>query len=188
MKHLCLIAISATLLTAAGCSKPEAASDAASKAAAAASDVAANVDTAASQNAANQPDSAVDSAAAAASWMAANAEREGVQTTETGLQYLVTKSGEGESPKAGDMVTVNYEGKLTNGDVFDSSYARGKPATFPSDRLVAGWVEALAMMKPGDDWMVFVPPHLGYGERDSDPIPGNSVMVFRLELLEFTPK
>lgn len=124
---------------------------------------------------------------ASAAWLEGNGQREGVVTTDSGLQYSVLKSGsdDGVSPTPGQMVTVHYEGKLTDGTVFDSSYERGQPATFPSDQLVPGWVEALQIMKPGDEWELYVSPELGYGVAGRPPrIPQNSVMVFRMELLD----
>jgi peptidylprolyl isomerase/FKBP-type peptidyl-prolyl cis-trans isomerase FklB len=80
-------------------------------------------------------------------------------------------------------VKVNYEGKLINGTVFDSSFQRGEPADLPLQGLIPGWVEALQLMHPGDEWMLYVPPELGYGANSPDPIPPNSVLVFRIQLL-----
>lgn len=121
-----------------------------------------------------------------AQWLTANAKRDNVITRESGLQYSVVKAGDtsGASPIGGQMVQVHYEGRLTDGTIFDSSYARGQPAAFPSDQLVPGWVEALSVMKPGDQWVLYVPPALGYGEGGQPPvIPPNAIMIFRMELL-----
>ena len=100
---------------------------------------------------------------AAAAWMAANAKLPGVVTLPSGLEYKIVTSGPegGAHPKASDEVKVNYEGKLASGEVFDSSFARGVPAVFPLDGLVEGWVQALQLMRPGDEWILYVPPSLG---------------------------
>jgi hypothetical protein len=93
----------------------------------------------------------------------------------------------GAKPDPTDEVKVNYEGKLVDGTVFDSSYERGVPASFPLQGLVPAWKEALVMMRPGDEWTLYVPPELGYGAQDKGPIPGNSVMIFRIELIDVLP-
>ena len=90
-------------------------------------------------------------------FLTANGKEPGVITTASGLQYKVIKSGTGESPKATDRVKVNYEGKLTDGTIFDSSIQRGEPATFPVNAVIPGWVEALQLMKVGDKWQLFIP-------------------------------
>jgi FKBP-type peptidyl-prolyl cis-trans isomerase len=90
----------------------------------------------------------------------------------------------GVPPKESDEVKVNYEGKLLNGQVFDSSFARGQPAAFPLEGLVQAWVEALQLMRPGDEWTLWVPPSMGYGDEQKGPIPPNSIMVFRIQLLD----
>lgn len=89
------------------------------------------------------------------------------------------------SPRSGELVTVNYEGRHIDGSVFDSSYARGTPATFPSDRLIAGWVEALPLMRVGEEWTLYIPSALGYGEvgTQGGPIGPNEALTFRLELI-----
>lgn len=119
-----------------------------------------------------------------AAYLEENKKKEGVQVTNTGLQYKVLKAGTGESPKLTSTVTVNYEGKLTNGQVFDSSIARGQPATFPVNRVIPGWTEALQRMKVGDKWQLFIPSNLAYGENGSQSIGPNEVLVFEVELLE----
>ncbi len=118
-------------------------------------------------------------------FMAQNALAEGVHTLPSGVQYKVLKSGPatGAHPTPEDQITVNYEGTLLNGQVFDSSYQRGKPASFQLGGLIPGWIEALQQMRPGDEWIVYVPPSQGYGAEPKGPIPGNSLLVFRLELL-----
>jgi FKBP-type peptidyl-prolyl cis-trans isomerase FklB len=118
-------------------------------------------------------------------FLAAHKNVQGVVTTPSGLQYISTTSGPaaGERPTAASMVEVNYEGKLLNGQVFDSSFARGAAAQFPVNALIAGWVEALQLMRPGDEWTIWVPSNLAYGERGaSGLIPPNSVLIFRMKL------
>jgi peptidylprolyl isomerase/FKBP-type peptidyl-prolyl cis-trans isomerase FklB len=123
-----------------------------------------------------------------AAFLAKNAKEPGILTTASGLQYKVLHSGptDGASPKTGDEVQVVYEGKLLNGKVFDSS-TDDNPASLEVGQLVPGWNEALQMMKPGDEWILFIPPNLGYGSEDKGPIPGNSVMIFRMKLLAIGP-
>jgi len=121
----------------------------------------------------------------AVAFMAQNALSEGVQTLPSGVQYKILKSGPpgGAHPTPEDMIKVHYEGALLNGEVFDSSYKAGKPVVFQLKNLIPGWIGALQAMKPGDQWVIYVPPRLGYGDRQSGPIPPNSVLVFKLELL-----
>jgi FKBP-type peptidyl-prolyl cis-trans isomerase len=118
-------------------------------------------------------------------FLAQNAKAPGVVTTASGLQYKVTKAAPkgGPSPKLGDVIKVHYEGKLLDGAVFDSSFERGKPVLMPLDGLVPGWMEALPLMHVGDEWTLYLPASLGYGERSAGPIPANSVLVFRLQLI-----
>lgn len=125
----------------------------------------------------------VEAADPAAAFLAANAKQPGVITLPSGLQYKVVKSGTGPQPKLGDMLKVNYEGKLTDGTVFDSSFERGKASFMPLARLVPAWLEAIPMMHVGDEWTLYVPPALGYGPEGRGPIPPNSVMIFRIQLL-----
>jgi FKBP-type peptidyl-prolyl cis-trans isomerase len=122
---------------------------------------------------------------AAAAFLAQNAKAPGVITTASGLQYKVVHAGDpkGPSPKPGDAIKVHYEGKLLDGTVFDSSFARGKPMLAPLGGFVPAWMEALPMMHVGDEWTLYVPPALGYGPEGRGPIPANSVMVFRVQLL-----
>lgn len=118
-------------------------------------------------------------------FMAKNAKEPGVVTLPQGLQYKVVRDGPqgGLHPNKADEVKVHYEGKLLDGTVFDSSYERGVPAVFPLEGLVPAWVIALQRMKAGDEWILYVPPALGYGAQDNGHIPPNSVMIFRIELL-----
>ncbi len=127
--------------------------------------------------------------AAAQAFMAANAKQPGVVTLPSGLEYKIIASGpaSGPHPRLSDEVKVHYEGKLVSGAIFDSSFQRGEPADFPLDGLVQGWVEALQLMRPGDEWILYVPPSLGYGGEDKGPIPANSVLIFRIQLLGVLP-
>ncbi len=111
-----------------------------------------------------------------------------VVTTPSGLQYFIIQSGPetGPYPTGSDTVTFDYEGKLLTGETFDSSYERGTPLTGPVDGFVPGFSEALKLMQPGDEWIVWIPPALGYGSRASGPIPANSVLRFRLALHSVT--
>ena len=124
--------------------------------------------------------------AEAAAFMAKNGKEEGVQTLPSGLQYKVVQAGPagGVSPDRNDLVKVDYEGKLVDNSVFDSSFARGAPAVFTPEEVVKGWTEALQKMRVGDEWLLYVPPGLGYGERGNPKIPANSVLIFRLKLLD----
>jgi peptidylprolyl isomerase/FKBP-type peptidyl-prolyl cis-trans isomerase FklB len=125
---------------------------------------------------------------AAQTFLTENAEKPGVETLPSGVQYEVVRSGpeDGESPGPDSLVKVHYEGKLADGEVFDSSYQRGAPAVMRLDRLIPAWIEALQRMKPGDEWTLYVPPEQGYGERGAGPIPPNSVLIFRVELIDVT--
>ncbi|MCC7406711.1 MAG: FKBP-type peptidyl-prolyl cis-trans isomerase [Phycisphaeraceae bacterium] len=114
-----------------------------------------------------------------------NAKKDGVKTTLSGLQYKIIDPGAGPSPKDGDTVTVNYSGKLVNGRVFDSSYERGQPASFPVNGVIPGFSEALKMMKPGAKWELVIPPILAYGDQGAgNTIPGGAVLIFEVELVK----
>lgn len=121
---------------------------------------------------------------AGAEYLAENAEREGVMTTESGLQYEVLEEGEGDSPAAEDTVKVHYKGTLLDGTVFDSSYQRGEPAVFPLNRVIPGWTEGVQLMKEGAKYRFHIPSDLAYGERAQGAITPNSTLVFDVELLE----
>lgn len=118
-----------------------------------------------------------------------NAAARNVVTTPSGLQYFIVRSGPatGRPPGSGDTVTFHYEGQLVTGEIFDSSYERGTPLTGPVDGFVPGFTEALQRMRPGDEWIVWIPPSLGYGDRATGPIPANSVLRFKLALHAVTP-
>jgi len=125
---------------------------------------------------------------AARRFLAANGKLPGVKTTQSGLQYKVLSEGSGASPHPTDQVTVNYRGTLLDGTVFDSSYERGQPATFPLNKVIPGWQEALTMMKPGAKWQIFIPPELAYGANSPAPqIPPNALLKFDVELLKIAP-
>jgi len=109
---------------------------------------------------------------------------DGVQSTENGVLYRVIQQGDGASPTVADDVTVHYVGKLTNGEIFDSSRQRGEPATFPLGRLIRGWQEAIPLMQVGSTHEMVIPPELGYGANGAgDVIPPNAYLIFEVELL-----
>jgi FKBP-type peptidyl-prolyl cis-trans isomerase len=115
-------------------------------------------------------------------FLIANAKAQGVQTTPSGLQYKVLKSGAGPTPSADDKVNVHYRGQLVDGTVFDETYG-GEPAQLPVGGVIAGWSEALQQMKVGDKWQLVVPANLAYGEGGRDMIPPNATLIFEVELL-----
>jgi len=119
-------------------------------------------------------------------FLAQNGRRSGVVTTASGLQYEVLESGasSGTSPKATDAVLAHYEGRLIDGEIFDSSIQRGEPVQFALNQVIPGWTEGLQLMKPGDKWRLFIPYELAYGSTGSGPIPPFSVLVFDVELIE----
>ena len=118
-------------------------------------------------------------------FLAENAKKEGVVTLPSGLQYKVLASGNGASPKASDSVECHYEGRLISGTVFDSSYQRGETATFGVTQVIAGWVEALQLMKEGDKWQLYIPYNLAYGERGAGAqIPPFATLIFDVELVK----
>lgn len=128
-----------------------------------------------------------DNLAASQEFLAENAQRDGVVTLDSGLQYMVMEEGAagGASPTASDSVLAHYHGTLPDGSVFDSSVERGEPATFGLSQVIAGWTEALQLMSVGDKWRLFLPPDLAYGEASPTPaIPPNSALIFEVELLE----
>jgi FKBP-type peptidyl-prolyl cis-trans isomerase len=117
-------------------------------------------------------------------FLAANAKKAGVKATKSGLQYKVVKEGTGKVPKATDTVKTNYKGMLIDGTVFDSSEANGGPASFPVNRVIKGWSEALQLMKVGSKYTLYIPSDLAYGPTGSPPdIPPNSTLIFDIELL-----
>lgn len=117
-------------------------------------------------------------------FLAENKGKEGVKTTASGLQYKVIKEGTGPTPKETDTVETHYRGTLLNGTEFDSSYSRNEPATFPVNRVIKGWTEALQMMKVGSKYQLFIPASLAYGERGAgQEIGPNQTLQFEVELL-----
>ncbi len=113
-----------------------------------------------------------------------NKTKEGVQTTESGLQYKIITQGKGAVPVATDRVKVNYKGTLIDGTEFDSSYKRNEPATFAANQVIKGWTEALTMMPVGSKWELYIPQDLAYGSRDTGTIPPYSTLIFEVELLD----
>ena len=128
-----------------------------------------------------------DNLAASEAFLAENGQRDGVVTLDSGLQYQVLESGpaDGEMPAVTDSVLAHYHGTLSDGSVFDSSVDRGEPAQFGLSQVIAGWTEALQLMRVGDKWRLFIPPGMAYGEASPTPaIPPNSALIFDVELLE----
>ncbi|WNJ20833.1 FKBP-type peptidyl-prolyl cis-trans isomerase [Pontibacter sp. G13] len=114
-----------------------------------------------------------------------NGQKEGVVTTPSGLQYLVLQEGAGEHPTAASTVKVHYEGKLLNGEIFDSSIKRGEPIEFPLGGVIPGWTEGVQLMTPGAKYRFFIPYNLAYGERGAPPSIGPyETLIFDVELLE----
>jgi FKBP-type peptidyl-prolyl cis-trans isomerase FklB len=127
---------------------------------------------------------AKEASAEGEAFLAENAKRDEVTVTESGLQYEVITTGEGEKPAAESTVSVHYHGTFANGDVFDSSVERGQPAEFPVNGVIAGWTEALQLMTEGSKWKLTIPYDLAYGERGSQgAIPPYATLVFDVELL-----
>ena len=112
-----------------------------------------------------------------------NKQKDGVMTTESGLQYLILSEGRGNNPTLNDNVTVHYHGTLIDGTIFDSSVDRKQPATFPLNGVIPGWQEALQMMSVGSKWKIFIPSELAYGESGAGAISPNSTLIFEVELL-----
>ena len=120
-----------------------------------------------------------------AKFLEENGKKEGVHTTASGLQYIIDKEGTGKQPTATDNVTVHYTGRLLDGKVFDSSVARGEPATFPLNRVIPGWTEGLQLMKEGAKYTFFIPSDLAYGAQGAGrDIPPHSTLIFEVELIK----
>lgn len=199
MKSLSIIAACAALALA-GCGGGEPQSDPAAEAAENETPAAETQAAAASGEAETAPEATppapqVDRAKLAAAnleeakaFLAENAERDDVSETDSGLQYTVLEEGpaDGASPEAADLVVVHYVGTLTNGEEFDSSRARGVPATFPLNQVIPGWTEGVQLMSEGDKFRFFIPPDLAYGERGTPggPIGPNEPLIFDVELLK----
>ena len=131
----------------------------------------------------------MEKTAAQETFLAENAKKEGVVTTQSGLQYKVLVAGEGEKPQVTDRVKVNYEGRLVDGTVFDSSAKHGdKPIEFRANQVIAGWTEALSLMPVGSKWEIYIPYNLASGDRDQGKIKPFSALVFTVELVEIVKK
>lgn len=117
-------------------------------------------------------------------FLAENAKKEGVVSLPSGLQYEVLQDGNGEKPAATSRVTVHYEGRLTDGSVFDSSYKRNQPATFGLNQVITGWTEGLQQMPVGSKYRLYIPSELGYGARGAGgSIPPHATLIFDVELI-----
>lgn len=118
-------------------------------------------------------------------FLAKNKNKPGVVTLPDGLQYKIIIEGNGAQPAGNDQVTVHYAGRLINGTEFDSSYKRGEPTTFPVNGVIAGWVEALQLMKAGSTWELYIPANLAYGEQGAPPLIGpNQTLIFKVNLID----
>jgi len=121
---------------------------------------------------------------AGAQFLEQNKKQPGVIQTQSGLQYKVIKEGKGKMPKATDKVTVNYEGKMIDGKIFDSSFERKEPATFGVTGVIPGWTEALQLMKEGGSYELYIPSDLAYGDQGNQSIPGGSTLIFKVDLIK----
>lgn len=126
---------------------------------------------------------AADNAAEGDKFLLENRGKQGVQVTDSGLQYKVIEMGEGAKPAATDRVTVHYRGTLLNGEEFDSSYSRNQPMTFQLDQVIPGWTEGVQLMPVGSKFMFWIPPNLAYGPNGGGPIGPNATLTFEVELL-----
>lgn len=117
-------------------------------------------------------------------WLDEKAKEDGVVTTESGLMYKVVSKGDGKMPAETDTVKVNYEGKLVDGTVFDSSYERGEPISFPLNQVIPGWTEGVQLMSVGSTYEFYIPSELAYGPGGTGPIPPYSALEFKVELLD----
>ncbi len=137
---------------------------------------------------ANQDKAMNDEKAAGAAFLAKNKNEKGVMVTESGLQYKVITEGKGKKPLATDKVKVHYKGTLLDGTVFDSSYDRGEPITFPLNGVIKGWTEGLQLMSEGSKYILYIPSDLGYGDRGAGAqIKPGATLIFEVELLEVNP-
>ncbi len=130
-----------------------------------------------------------DPAAAGTTFLASNKSNPGVMTTASGLEYKVLEGGSGSKPGPHDVVSVDYEGRLLSGQVFDSSYQRGNPANFAVDAVIPGWTEALQLMPVGSTWEIYIPSNLAYG---ASGVPGtigpNELLIFKVHLISVQPE
>ncbi len=119
-------------------------------------------------------------------FLATNATRPEVVSLPSGLQYEILEKGVGEKPQTWNTVTCHYHGTLITGEVFDSSVQRGRPASFPLNAVIKGWTEGVQLMPTGSKWRFFIPPHLGYGDRQVSALIGpNATLIFDVELISF---
>ena len=133
----------------------------------------------------NQEPDTMNNKAEGEAFLATNANKAGVTTLPSGLQYEIITQGTGRKPTLGSSVTTHYHGTLINGTVFDSSYQRGQPATFPVNGVIAGWTEALQLMAEGSKYRLYIPSDLAYGKRGAGrDIPGDTALIFDVELLK----
>lgn len=116
-------------------------------------------------------------------FLAENAKKPGIKTLPSGVQYKIIKEGTGAKPNANSTVTVNYEGRLIDGTVFDSSYKRNKPMTFKCNQVIKGWTDAIVQMPVGSTWEIYIPQELGYGNREAGQIKPFSTLIFKVELI-----
>ncbi len=123
-----------------------------------------------------------------AKFLEENKKNPNVKVTASGMQYEVLQEGSGENPKLDELVTVHVIGKLLNGKEFDNTYSRGQPYTMPVQGSLKGWAEALQMMKPGGKMRIYLPPHLGLGERGGPDIPPGALLIFDIELVSIDGK
>jgi len=128
-------------------------------------------------------DSNMENMEAGIAFLEENSKREGVMSTESGLQYEVITQGDGPMPTAESTVSVFYEGTLIDGTIFDGNYDTKDTISFPLNGVIAGWTEGLQLMSAGSTYNLYIPSNLGYGAREAGPIPGNSVLIFKIELL-----
>ena len=135
-----------------------------------------------------QMDKAKENSKIGDDYLQKNKGKEGVKVTSSGLQYKVLKEGTGMAPKATDIVKVHYRGTLIDGTEFDSSYKRNQPAEFQLNQVIPGWTEGLQLMKVGSKYQLTLPSNLAYGERGNQGIPGNSILIFDVELLDVKQK
>jgi FKBP-type peptidyl-prolyl cis-trans isomerase FklB len=122
--------------------------------------------------------------AAGKAFLEANLKKDGVKQTASGLQYKSLTEGTGKKPTAESKVTVNYEGTLIDGKIFDSSYERGQTATFPLNGVIKGWTEGLQLMNEGSTYVFYIPSDLAYGDRGNQAIPGGATLIFKVELIK----
>ncbi|WP_210515233.1 FKBP-type peptidyl-prolyl cis-trans isomerase [Hymenobacter terricola] len=133
----------------------------------------------------NQETDTMNNKAEGEAFLAQNTSKAGVTTLPSGLQYEVITQGTGRKPTLGSSVTTHYHGTLINGTVFDSSYQRGQPATFPVNGVIAGWTEALQLMPEGSKYRLYIPSDLAYGKRGAGrDIPGDTALIFDVELVK----